>query len=296
MESFRSSDANCLAELLAISESLQRPDDEQHFTYRDMFEQMMQRQYRRPFLLLNALFLLMTFSGKYAISFYAVEIFHTAASAGGAVVNEYASAIVVGFIKLLGSFLYLPAVRYFSRRALLCGSSLVMGVSLVALGLAVYSPDGHAHHAHLLGGASTWLPLLCVIAFMLADPIGLGSIPFLYSAEFYPSEMRSFLAGVTAGIANLEMFIVVKTFPSVSLAMGGAHGAFWLYASVCFAAVIFVLLFLPETKGKSLQDIEGYFGRKESQHVTPFATPAPTPSPGKRAMAPYPHMSIQFTL
>ncbi len=99
----------------------------------------------------------------------------------------------------------------------------------------------------MLDGVS-WLPLLCVTAFMLADPVGLGSIPYLYSAEFYPSEMRSFLAGVTAGLANLEMFVVVKTFPSLSGAMGGEHSAFWLYAGVCFAAVVFVMFFLPETK------------------------------------------------
>ena len=47
MERFRSSDANALAELLAISESLRRPDDEQHFTYRDLCGQMGRRQYRK---------------------------------------------------------------------------------------------------------------------------------------------------------------------------------------------------------------------------------------------------------
>ena len=54
--------------------------------------QMMMRQYRRPFLLLNMLFVLMTFSGKFAIGFYAVEVFHDASSG----LNEYFSAIVVG--------------------------------------------------------------------------------------------------------------------------------------------------------------------------------------------------------
>ena len=53
---------------------------------------MMMRQYRRPFLLLNMLFVLMTFSGKFAIGFYAVEVFHDASSG----LNEYFSAIVVG--------------------------------------------------------------------------------------------------------------------------------------------------------------------------------------------------------
>ena len=55
-----------------------------------------------------------------------------------------------------------------------------------------------------------WLPVLCVVVYSVADPLGLGSIPFLYSAEFFPTEMRSILSGVTAGLSNLEMFLVVK--------------------------------------------------------------------------------------
>ena len=296
MERFRESNANCLAELLAISESLRRPEDSQEFTIKELFQQLTHRQYRRPFMILNALFLLMTFSGKYAISFYAVEIFH-AASDG---INEYASAIVIGFIKLCGCVLYIPAIKYFSRRTLLCSSSLIMGVSLSILGLSVYSHshvDHHTPHAglHLLMEEAYWLPLLCVTFFMISDPLGLGSIPFLYSAEFYPSEMRSFLGGVTIALSNLEMFLVVKTFPNMSHMMG-SHGAFWLYASVCFAAIIFTLFFIPETKGLSLQEIEGHFSHKENKHVTPYESPSTTPGSVKRGLAPYPHASLQFTL
>ncbi len=108
MERFRSSDANALAELLAISDSLRKNDDDdsadgsktQHLSSsaqddlncRDLFQHLMHRKYRRPFLLLNFLFLLMTFSGKYAIAFYAVEIFHKASED----INEYFSAIIIG--------------------------------------------------------------------------------------------------------------------------------------------------------------------------------------------------------
>ncbi len=294
MERFRASNANCLAELLAISDSLRRPEDSQEWSYRELFEQLMHRQYRRPFILLNVLFIFMTFSGKYAISFYAVEIFHMASSG----INEYSSAIVTGFIKLCGCLLYIPAIKYFSRRTLLCGSSLVMGLSLSVLGLSVYShaPE-HEPHAglHRLMEEAYWLPLLCVTFFMVADPLGLGSIPFLYSAEFYPSEMRSFLGGVTIGLSNLEMFLVVKTFPHMSHMMG-SHGAFWLYAGVCFAAIVFVLFFIPETSGLTLQEIEGHFSHKENKHVTPFVTPSATPGSVKRGIAPYPHASLQFTL
>lgn len=60
-----------------------------------------------------------------------------------------------------------------------------------------------------------WLPVACVVLYSVADPLGLGSIPFLYSAEFFPTEMRSILSGVTAGLSNLEMFLVVKVTNSL---------------------------------------------------------------------------------
>lgn len=168
------------------------------------------------------------------------------------------------------------------------------------LGLTVYSNTNEDGMLHKVMGSEglPWLPLLCVTLYMLADPLGLGSIPFLYSAEFYPSEMRSLLGGITIGLSNLEMFLVVKTFPDMNHMMGH-HGTFWLYSGVCFASIIFTLLFIPETKGKSLQDIEDIFSTKEGSRpasATPYMSPSQTPGSVKRGMAPYHQLSMQFTL
>jgi hypothetical protein len=82
--------------------------------------------------------------------------------------------------------------------------------------------------------------------------------------------------------------------------MMGSHGTYWLYAGVCFATIVFVLLFIPETKGKSLQEIEATFAYKESLHVTPYVTPEDspmtTPSSRKRRDIHYAQKSLQFTL
>ena len=70
--------------------------------------------------------------------------------------------------------------------------------------------------------------------------------------------MRSLMAGLTITLANLELFIVVKTFPNLELAMGD-HGVFWLYAAACFAAIIFTLSYIPETKDKHLTKVNDVF-------------------------------------
>merc|ERR1712186_249524 len=131
------------------------------------------------------------------------------------------------------------------------------------------------------------LPLACVTLYMAVDPLGLSSIPFVYMAEFYSGELRSLLSGITIGLSNLELFIVVKTFPMLSLKYGDA--------------ATFTLIFIPETKGKSLEEIGDYFNYKRNLHVTPFPTPFATPEPKRRngndsTRAPTTHDFHQFTL
>ena len=101
--------------------SLQTTADE--YTLKESLENLTRRQYRRPFLILNFLFILMTFSGNFAITFYAVDIFQNVSQ-----INEYLSAVIIGIIKFIGALLYIPAIKYVSRRILICGSAFVMGI------------------------------------------------------------------------------------------------------------------------------------------------------------------------
>lgn len=286
IEKFREQGANSLAELWAVSDGLRSSITE--LSFKEAVQRLTQRQYRRPFLTLNFLFVLTAFTGNFAITFYAVDIFQ---HSGNGAINSYLSAIIIGAIKFLGAILYIPAVKYISRRMLICGSSFVMGTSMSILGLAMYS-----HESGLYSNleAMVWLPLVCITIYMLADPIGVGSVPFLYLGEFFPAETRSILSGITVGLSNLNMFIVVKTFPSLTN-MVGDSGTFWLYSSFCFVMILYTLVWIPETKGRSLQDIEQYFNYKENLHVTPFATPVSTPNTVKRGLNPH-QAGIQFTL
>lgn len=285
MEKFRQEGSNALAELLAVSDSLRLSNFHQ-LSWKDAIEKFTQRQYRRPFLTLNFLFLLMTFTGNFAITFYAVDVF---TRSGQGRINEYVSAIIIGAIKFLGALLFIPAVQRFSRRMLIVTSAFIMGVSMAILGLAMY-----AHETESLTqiDAISWLPLLCVTLYMLADPIGVGSVPFLYLGEFFPTEMRSILSGLTICLSNLELFIVVKTFPNLTEMMHNS-GTFWLYAGFCFVTILYTLVWIPETKGRSLQDIEKYFSFKESLHVSPLPTPSGTPAAERKKSI---SASIQFTL
>lgn len=270
LEKFRGKGENCISESFEIQQHLQGVQEE--FSLLQALKMIFQeRKYIRPFLILNTLFLFMIFSGKFAIEFYAVDIFLKA----GGQMDNYLSAVIIAIIQLVGSLLFIPLLRLVSRKLLICVSSFIMGTALVVLGLSMYF-----HVDPETAGLSwmDWIPLVSVVVYMIAAPLGLCSIPFLYVAEFYPAEMRSVLGGLTIAISNIELFVVVKTFPNLEELVGD-HGVFWIYAGACFLAIVFTLSYIPETKDKSLIQVETKFDRlRRTIRASPWVSPLPSPS------------------
>jgi len=271
LEQFRGKDAHVVSEVFQIQEQMRKVSATVEHGFTDGIKLVWkEKKYLRPFLILNSLFLLMLFSGKFSIEFYAVHIFKDT----GAHINEYLAAVIVAFIHLVGSLIFIPLVQRFSRKLLLILSSLVMGVSLILLGFSVY----YLNHVKDTLFGFNFIPLISIIAYMLAAPLGLCSIPFMYIAEFYPTEVRSVLGGLTIAISNIELFLVVKTFPNLESLMG-EHGVFWLYAGACFGAIIFTLSYIPETKDRPLEQVEDKFVRlRKTARVTPWVSPMPSPN------------------
>jgi facilitated trehalose transporter len=205
-----------------------------------------------PFALTFTLLIFQQVSGIDAIIFYTVSIFHSA----GSEIDDHLATILVGLVQLVANFLSLFIVDRAGRRPLLIASGALMCVALAALGT----------HFHLqeygMGHGLGLLPLISLMVFMVGFSIGYCSIPFLLMGELIPEKQRSFLSSV-AGSLNLGiMFIVIKTYHDLKNSVG-EDGTFWLYSAVCFCSCIFVYFLVPETKGKSLIEIEEFFELKQ---------------------------------
>jgi len=232
---------------------------------------IIEKRYYKPLIILNCLFLLMLFSGKFAVDFYAVEIFQLF----GGTMNEYLSTVIIAFISLVGSILFIPLVHRCSRKILLVFSSTMMGLSLLLLGLCMYS---HTYDSIRVLSDCDWLPLICIVTYTLTAPMGLLSIPYIFIVEFFPTEMRSLIGGFTVALSNIELLIVVETFPSLEESLGN-HGVFWLYSAACFCVIIFTLSYIPETKDKPLTKVGLKFARlRKVTPASPWVTPLPSPS------------------
>jgi MFS family permease len=127
------------------------------------------------------------------------------------------------------------------------------------------------------GGAGTLGSVVAIVSLMLyvaAFAISLGPIFWLLNAEIYPLHVRSKAAGIGT-MANWTFnFIVSLTF--LPLIDGvGRSGAFWFYAAIGMVTLWFCWKFVPETKDKPLEDIQGYF----EQRVADKGKGRPKPKP-----------------
>jgi sugar porter (SP) family MFS transporter len=186
-------------------------------------------------------------TGINTIIYYAPTIFEFAgfsshkvsilATVGVGTVNVLMTVVAIWFLDRLG------------RKPLLYIGLVGMALSLGILGLAFYLPG--------MMDALKILTVLSVLFYIASFAISLGPIFWLIIAEIYPLRVRG-RAMSLATLANwLFNMIVASTFLTLTEKLGKA-GAFWFYAAVCLAALVFCYLYVPETKGRTLEEIEGH--------------------------------------
>ena len=155
---------------------------------------------------------------------------------------------MTGGVRLLASIGSGILCDLIGRIPLLIVSSVLMCSSLAGFGAFSYY-----HQA--LGPEYDWIPLLCVMTFLCAFSIGLSPIAWLLVGEIFPLEYRSIGPSLTTAFSYVCAFVGVKT--SVDLRENvGLHGTFWTYSMISFLAFLFTILFVPETRGKTLDEME----------------------------------------
>ena len=273
---FRGGDHSSLAEMVQIQECV-GSDDTLITSLRKVISD---KKYYTPFFILNILFLMMNFSGKFTIDHYTSVLFqHVSGN-----MSDYFSSVVTAFIHLIGSCIFIPLVRTFPRKLLVVTSALVMALSLTLLGVSMYSHTLVSSAARWIS-LSNWIPLLGATAYLLAAPIGFCSIPYIYAAEFFPTEVRSLLSGLTICTTNLSLLLLVTTFPTTVSSLGH-HGLVWGYAGVCLTAICFTLACIPETGDSMLGGmVGGQFSRwRKVERAEPWVTQDSSHGLGKSHM------------
>ena len=168
-------------------------------------------------------------------------------SQGGASV---ATALGVGMVNVGFTVLAVRIIDRAGRRLLLIVGLIGMVISLALLGL-VFALGATS-------GAAGLLATVCLALYIASFAISLGPVFWLMISEIYPLRIRGTAMSV-ASIANWgSNFLVALTFPVLLAAFGGT-GSFWLFTGLGIVAWFFVYFWVPETKGKTLEEIEASF-------------------------------------
>jgi sugar porter (SP) family MFS transporter len=171
---------------------------------------------------------------------YAEEIFR---AAGYDISDVLKNIAWTGSVNLVFTFVALGTVDRGGRRPLM----LIGAAGLAAIYLAL----GFCYRAHVTG-----LPmLLLVLAAIGCYAMSLAPVTWVVISEIFPNRIRGAAMSIAVSSLWIACFILTYTFPMLNAKLGPA-GTFWLYAAICVAGCIFIFVRLPETKGKSLEQIE----------------------------------------
>ncbi|XP_065344059.1 facilitated trehalose transporter Tret1-like [Cloeon dipterum] len=186
------------------------------------------------------------FSGINAVIFFTEQIF---AAAGGSVQGATAAAIV-GAVQVGATFLSFLVVDKAGRRPLLLLSATVMAACNTTLGAFFFLKD-RGQDLSSLG----MLPVLAVCLYFLVFSLGFGPVPWIMVGELFAPEVKGVAGSVASAATWWLAFAVTSLFRPIVSAIGEGQ-TFWMFAGLTAVGVLFVLLFVPETKGKTLEEIQ----------------------------------------
>lgn len=192
-------------------------------------------------------------SGINAVIFYTGFIFK-AANTG---IDPSVATIIVGVMQVIATFVASMVVDKLGRRILLLISVSVMALCTIALGVFFYlARQGEENPAEVSPVENlSWLPIVSMSIFIVMFSIGFGPIPWMLLGELFAPDIKGVAASIAGSFNWILAFIITKTFTNIRDAIGIGE-TFWLFSAMSVAGTVFVFFAVPETKGKSLSEIQ----------------------------------------
>lgn len=231
------------AELESIVDSLRQ----EHAT---RSEPLFKRQYLKPILLAIAIAAFNQLSGINAVLYYMNDIF---ASAGFSKISGGLQTVVVGAVNLLATLVAMTLIDKIGRKTLLLIGCVGMTIGLSGMAAVFLTGRGHA--------ALIFLMTLFTASFALSS----GSVIWVYISEIFPNAVRSKGQALGSTVIWVMNGIISQVFPLMT-----AHSAaipFIVFAAVMAVQFFVTLWFFPETKGMSLEQLQGVLGTSDSRAI-----------------------------
>ena len=236
-------------ELADVESDLEREAREGEATWSEVFS----KRLRRPLSIGIGLAVFQQVTGINAIIYYANEIF---ARAGFTTAQEQAKATLyaVGLVNVLATLIAIAWIDRLGRRPLLFAGLTGMAVSLAMVGVSfvAFSNTPTSTTSVTVGGVLT---LVALVIFIASFAFSLGPITWTMISEIYPNRVRGKAVSLATAVNWAAAFLVTQFFLSIVNAIGEAT-TFFLFSSLCIVAFVWAYFRVPETRGRSLEEIQ----------------------------------------
>lgn len=182
-------------------------------------------------------------TGINVVMYYAPTIFTTAQVGRGDALNH---SVIIGLVMLVFTVISMLLVDRLGRRSIMLTAAAGMGAALTLLGVSFTNQDG--------SGTAMLAWILVYVAFF---SVGMGGIYWVVVSEIFPTRIRGVAASFSVMCLWGGNYLVSQFFPVMLTALGG--DVFYVYAFMCLLCYAFIWRFLPETKGKTLEQIEAKY-------------------------------------
>ncbi|XP_045480587.1 facilitated trehalose transporter Tret1-like isoform X2 [Harmonia axyridis] len=191
-------------------------------------------------------------SGQAVFTSYTQEIF---VEAGSSIKDSATSSLIVGSVTFFASFLCPFVIDKKGRRFVLVIS--ITGIIIMEL---IFGSYYYLREENYDITSVKWLPLVCLMGYMLFFSIGMGPMPLTITSEILPGNIKFFVSTVSGIFGTISSTLLRKNYYVLN---NNLHyfGTIWLFAGLSTFLLIFVLLVVPETKGKSFSEILKKLGK-----------------------------------
>lgn len=199
---------------------------------------------RRILMIGVGLAVLQQWTGINVLFNYAGDVYH---SAGYGANQIFLDIVITGTINLVFTILAMMLVDRIGRRQMMIFGSLGIGISHLLC--------AWAYHAHWPAVAVLTLTLAAIACYAVT----LAPVTWVLISEIFPNRIRAHGVSISVSALWAASFLLTYSFPALSARLGSA-GVFFAYSAICFLGTVMILALVPETKGRSLEQIESEFG------------------------------------
>jgi sugar porter (SP) family MFS transporter len=237
-------------------------EDTDQATWKEVFS----KSWRTPLLIGLGLAIFQQITGINAIIYYADKIFGAAGFTGS---HEQASATTwaVGAVNVLATLIAIVYVDRLGRRALLLTGLVGMGVSLTVVGACFFSLQNITSSSSTANNASTTtsmagiFTLVALIVYIASFAFSLGPVVWTMINEIYPRRVRGRAVSIATAANWAAAWLVSQFFLTLVDSITEA-GTFLLFALMCVVCFVWIWRYVPETKGRTLEEIEAFWKKE----------------------------------